>query len=85
MPGDYTKSYDRYYKGIFSVDIKDVNLAELRRYLGKPNYKIPESGKINLIEVARDRLRLKVGGDEINIEDVETAIKFNNLKKKVSK
>lgn len=85
MPGDYTKSYDRYYKGIFSVDIKDVNLAELRRYLGKPKYKIPESGKINLIEVARDRLRLKVGGDEINIEDVETAIKFNNLKKKVSK
>lgn len=85
MPGDYTKSYDRYYKGIFSVDIKDVNLAELRRYLGKPNYKIPESGKINLIEVARDRLRLKVGGDEINIEDVETAIKFNNLKKKVRK
>ncbi len=69
-------AYTRYYNGIFSVSVKNVNLQKLKQYSGE---KPSESGNINVLRVALNRVGLK----DINIDEAEIAIKWRNLQEKL--
>ena len=72
------RAFRNYYKGIFNIELKDVNLLNVKAY-GKETPS--EKGGINVLRVAMNRVGIK----DINLEDAEIAIQWQSLQEKLGK